>query len=90
MPLYSRHGSYPVQHIGDGDGWKEVDDRPEPRNGEEVVWSGHIWVTRPIKPDDEEGFIWKWMSEFNRWEKFERKIQKLDLGTPDATQNEIV
>ena len=69
--LYSKKGSIPKPQTDGTDGWVEVADPPVAPEGMETVWWHHPgWVVRPIKPDAEEGFVWKWSQSEEQWNKY--------------------
>ena len=70
--LYSKNGSIPKPQTDGTDGWVEVPEPPVAPEGMETVWWYHPgWIVRPIKPADEEGFVWKWNQSEEKWNKYE-------------------
>ena len=68
--LYSKNGSYPKPETDGTEGWIEVPEPPFAGDGIEVVWwYPPGWVARPVKPADEEGFLWKWSQSEGCWNK---------------------
>lgn len=68
--LYSKNGSIPKPQTDGTDGWVEVPEPPSVGDGVEVVWwYPPGWVARPVKPADEEGFVWKWSQSEGEWMK---------------------
>lgn len=68
--LYSKNGSIPKPETDGTDGWIEVNNPPAADDGFEVVWwFPPGWVVRPIKPADEEGFVWSWTQSEEQWTK---------------------
>jgi hypothetical protein len=68
--LYSKDGSIPKPETDGTEGWIEVNDPPTADDGFEVVWwFPPGWVVRPIKPADEDGFVWNWNQSEETWVK---------------------
>lgn len=74
MALYTFNGSIPTEipggvseqdHIAAG--WKIAPDKPECPEGKEVIWLNWEWVTRDPKPEDREGYVWKWNHDAYQW-----------------------
>jgi hypothetical protein len=66
--LYSKNGSIPKPQTDDTEGWIEVPEPPVAGDGQEVVWwFPPGWVVRPLKPADEEGFVWDWSQSEEKW-----------------------
>lgn len=70
MMLYSKNGSIPKPQTDGTDGWIEVPEPPTAADGQEVVWwYPPGWVVRPVKPVDEDGFVWNWSQSSESWVK---------------------
>lgn len=68
--LYSKNGSIPKPQTDGTEGWIEVEVAPTAGDGQEVVWwFPPGWVVRPIKPADEDGFVWDWSQSEQKWVK---------------------
>jgi hypothetical protein len=83
--LYSKNGSYPKPETDGTDGWIEVSEPPFAGDGIEVVWwYPPGWVARPIKPADEEGFVWKWSQSEAQWNKHQIEPGEITLEAGSA------
>lgn len=52
-------------------GWQLVTQRrPSDVDGKEVVWLNWEWVKRDIKPDDRDGYRWKWNHDRYEWVEY--------------------
>lgn len=84
MTVYTYNGSIPTEipagvsvedHIANG--WKIAPDKPECPEGKEVIWLNWEWVIRDPKPDDREGFVWKWNHDTYQWIEYEIHIPEV-------------
>lgn len=65
--MWTKNGSIPQAETDGTEGWLEVPDAPECPDGKEVIWLNWEWVVRGPKPDDREGFRWKWNHDAMQW-----------------------
>ena len=71
MPLFTKNGSIPKPQIDNTPGWVLVPDMPSCPDGKEVVWLNWSWVIRDPKPEDTEGYKWKWNHDSKSWIEYE-------------------
>ena len=94
--LYSKNGSIPKPQTDGTEGWIEVEEAPVAGDGQEVVWwFPPGWVVRPIKPAEEEGFVWDWSQSEEKWVKSEINVIVItpDIGVdtmPSASSNDTI
>jgi hypothetical protein len=94
--LYSKNGSIPKPQTDGTEGWIEVEVAPTPGEGQEVVWwFPPGWVVRPVKPAEEEGFVWDWSQSEEKWVKSEINVIVItpDIGVdtmPSASSNDTI
>ena len=69
--LYSKNGSIPKPETDGTEGWIEVPDAPECPEGKEVVWLNWEWVIRDPKPQNRDGFVWKWNHDAMQWIEYQ-------------------
>ncbi len=69
--LYSKNGSIPKPETDGTEGWIEVPDAPECPEGKEVVWLNWRWLIRDPKPQDREGYRWKWNDDQGQWIEYQ-------------------
>ena len=84
--LYTLNGSIPTElpegvaeedHVAAG--WQLVTQRrPSEVEGKEVIWLNWEWVKRDIKPDDRDGYRWKWNHDRYEWVEYELPAAVLD------------
>lgn len=68
--LYSKNGSIPHPETDGTDGWIEVEDKPTPPEGKEVVWwYPPGWVIRDPVPETRPGYKWKWSQTEEQWKE---------------------
>ena len=65
--MWTKNGSIPKPETDGTEGWIEVADKPECPEGKEVVWLNWAWVVRDPKPDDRDGYRWKWNHDAMQW-----------------------
>lgn len=68
--LYTKRGSIPQEQTDGTKGWIEVLDKPECPEGKEVVWLNWEWIIRDPKPENREGYVWKWNHEERQWVEY--------------------
>ena len=60
MPYYTnRQGVIPNIMPDDSPGWILVPDPPGIPEGKELIWLNWEWVVRDPKPENSEGYVWK-------------------------------
>ena len=72
--LYTKNGSIPQPETDGTSGWIEVEDKPECPEEKEVVWLNWEWVIRDPKPEDRDGYVWKWNHIEKSWIEYEKLI----------------
>lgn len=65
--MWTKNGSIPQAETDGTEGWLEVPDMPVCPEGKEVVWLNWEWVIRDPKPDDRDGYRWKWNHDAYQW-----------------------
>lgn len=78
MPYFTNKlGVVPKTYIDDSPGWILVPDPPLVPEGKEIVWLNWEWVVRDSKPENREGYVWKFVhsefksnSESNGWVEY--------------------
>jgi hypothetical protein len=93
--LYSKNGSIPKTETDGTEGWIEIEEAPAPGEGQEVVWwFPPGWVVRPVKPAEEEGFVWDWSQSEEKWAKSPITIvitPDIDVDiTPSASAADVI
>jgi hypothetical protein len=94
--LYSKNGSIPKPQTDGTEGWIQVEEAPTPGEGQEVVWwFPPGWVVRPLKPAEEESFVWDWSQSQEKWVKSEINVIVItpDIGVdtmPSASANDTI
>ena len=86
--LYTKNGSIPQKETDGTSGWLEVEDKPECPEGKEVVWLNWQWLIRDPKPENREGYVWKWNHEFMQWLEFSlinSEVQSANLNIDYVT-----
>lgn len=69
--LFSKNGSLPKPQTDGTEGWFLVPDEPTAPEGKEVIWwFPPGWVIRDPKPEDIEGFVWKWSQTEEQWNSY--------------------
>ena len=87
--LYSKLGSIPKPQTDGTDGWVEVSEPPVAPEGMETVWwCPPGWVVRPVKPAEEEGFVWDWSQSEEKWVK-SAITPDIDI-TPSASAGDAI
>lgn len=95
MPYFTNKlGVIPRTYIDDSPGWILVPDPPLVPEGKEIVWLNWEWVVRDPKPENREGYVWKFIhaefksnSESNGWVEFTLPIMNTvenNQSTPGA------
>lgn len=69
--LYTKNGSIPKPETDGTEGWLEVPMPPEAPEGKEVVWLNWRWLIRDPKPQDREGYRWKWNDDQGQWIEYQ-------------------
>jgi len=69
--LYTKNGSIPKPETDGTEGWLEVPNAPEAPEGTEVVWLNWRWLIRDHKPQDREGYRWKWNDDQGQWIEYQ-------------------
>ncbi len=65
--MWTKNGSIPQEETDGTDGWIEAPAKPDTPDGKEVVWLNWQWVVRDPKPDDRDGYRWKWNHDAYQW-----------------------
>jgi hypothetical protein len=78
--LYTKNGSIPKPQTDGTEGWLEAPMPPEAPEGKEVVWLNWRWLIRDPKPQDREGYRWKWNDDQGQW---------IEYQLPDAVISEL-
>lgn len=95
MTVYTFNGSIPTEipagvsaedHIVNG--WKIAPDKPECPEGKEVVWLNWIWIIRDPKPENNEGYIWKWNHDEMMWKEYEIPFSQFNTSNATTTTTE--
>ena len=99
MTVYTYLGSIPTtlpegvtedEHLAAG--WIVAPDEPACPEGKEVVWLNWEWVIRDPKPDNNDGFVWKWNHDAMQWIEYELPPKpdtpspSTDIGSIGTTQ----
>lgn len=69
--MFSKNGSIPKPETDGTEGWLEVPAPPEAPEGKEVVWLNWKWLIRDPKPQDREGYRWKWNDDQGQWIEYQ-------------------
>jgi hypothetical protein len=95
MTVYTYNGSIPTEipagvsaedHIANG--WKIAPDKPECPEGKEVIWLNWEWVIRDPKPENNEGYIWKWNHDEMMWKEYEILFSQFNTSNATTTTTE--
>ena len=100
MTLYTYLGSIPTtlpkgvtedEHLAAG--WIVAPDKPDCPEGKEVVWLNWEWVIRDPKPDNNDGFVWKWNHDAMQWIEYKLPPQpetpSTSIEIPSIVSTEI-
>lgn len=68
--MWTKNGSIPKPETDGTEGWIEVPMPPDCPDGKEVVWLNWEWVIRDPKPEDRDGFRWKWNHDNMQWVEY--------------------
>jgi len=90
--LYSKNGSIPKPETDGTEGWLEVPMPPEAPEGKEVVWLNWRWLIRDPKPQDREGYRWKWNDDQGQWIEYQLPnfIQTTEISVISSDQIEAL
>jgi hypothetical protein len=87
--LYTKNGSIPKPETDGTEGWLEVPMPPETPEGKEVVWLNWRWLIRDPKPQDREGYRWKWNDDQGQWIEYQLPQNALIDPLPAISSDQI-
>ena len=96
MPYYTnRQGVIPNTMPDDSPGWILVSNPPEVPEGKELIWLNWEWVVRDPKPENREGYVWKFNhAEFkantasNGWIEYEKFVSVIESANTESANTE--